>query len=253
MEEVMLRAQEPHLKSEQMRLRIDMFSGITPERLLNMTDQEQRWFDNVKKAFHENDRAYTEGRLANRGLEEACKAIDTAKTLRRSLRGEGTTTNNNKAKFVEFLNLEVPDPTCGGMQIQLIDSRRGQPVTYSFAELVYAIRCMIHEGENLNAAEGVDYHILLDWGNAPKWAPTAAGPVSGTIQDPSMTWALPRAAYAGAVSDGRLLLNGHFVWGRVREILAKFITGIDGMISFSQGGSFSIGIDPPLGSVRPAR
>jgi hypothetical protein len=110
---------------------------------------------------------------------------------------------------------------------------------------------MIHEGENLNAAERVDYHILLDWGNAPAWAPAGAGPVSGTIQDPSLAWTPPRSAYAGTVTGGRPTLNGHFLWGRVREILAKFVTGIDGMISLAKGKCFSITIQPALGSVRP--
>jgi hypothetical protein len=210
-----------------MRLR-NMFSGIAPERFLKLTEQEQRWFDNVKKAFHENDRAYAEGQLADRGLEEACKAIDTAKTLRRSLRGEDTSTAHNKAKFVEFLNLEVPDAASGGMQVQLVDSRDGRRKTYSFADLVYAIRCMIHEGENLNAAEKVDYHILLDWSD-------------------------PHSAYWGKVSDGRLVLNGHRVWERVREILSKFVTGIIGMIAHAKGEPFSVTIQPPLGSVRPVR
>src|SRR5262245_40156085 len=120
-----------------------MFTGIATERLLKMTDQEQRWFDNVKKAFYENDRAYIEGRLADRGLVESCMAIDTAKSLRLSLQqppGSPSTkdglTKNNRNKFVEFLNLEVPDVASGGFQVQLTDSRTGKPVTYSFAELV---------------------------------------------------------------------------------------------------------------------
>ena len=41
-----------------------MFAEVTPARLLAMSKQESRWFDNVKKAFYESDLAYTEGRAA---------------------------------------------------------------------------------------------------------------------------------------------------------------------------------------------
>lgn len=216
-----------------------MFSRITSQRVLNMTTGEQRWFDNIKKAFFDNDRAFTEGRASDRGLEELCKAIDTAQKLRRSLRGEDCSNKNNKAKFVEFVNLEVPDPSRGGMEVELTDARDGKVKTYSFAELVYDIRCMIHENENLNAAEAPNYHILLDWENAPRWTSTTNRPP-------------PWTPYGGTIADGRLALNAHFVWGRVREILAKFITGIDSMITLEREGRFSMTIEPPLGSVRPA-
>jgi hypothetical protein len=211
-----------------------MFADITPDRLLTMSEQELRWFDNVKKAFYESDRAYIEGRAHDHCFPEFCKAIDTAKTLRRSLCGEDMSPRDNKKRFVEFLNFELPSPESGGLQVHLVDARSGSSVTYSFAELVYDIRCMVHENENLNAAEAPNYHILLDWSQ-------------------------PHGYRFGSIVDGRLTCNGHMVWGRLREILAKFITGIDEMIAHArmvagdQEGSFSITIAPPLGSVRPGR
>jgi hypothetical protein len=219
-----------------------MFAEITPDRLLAMSEQELRWFDNVKKAFHESDIAYTEGRAQDRCFPELCKAVDTGKTLRRALRGEDVSPRDNKKRFVEFLNFELPSPKSGRpVQVHLVDARTGRPVqvhlvhahsgrpvTYSFAELVYDIRCMVHENENLNAAEAPNYHILLDWSQ-------------------------PHGGFFGSIAAGRLTCNGHMVWRRLREILAKFITGIDGMISWATKRSFSITGAPPLGSVRPRR
>jgi hypothetical protein len=211
-----------------------MFAGIKPERLLEMTEREWRWFDNVKKAFYESDLAYIQGRAADGCLSELCKAVDTAKTLRRSLIGEDTSSRDNKKRFVEFLTFELPPPETGGLQIHLVDARSARAVSYSFAELVYDIRCMVHENENLNAAEAPNYHIWLDWSH-------------------------PRGAYFGSVADGRLTCNGHLVWRRLREIVAKFITGIDGFIAFARiragtgYGKFSITAVPPIGSVQPDR
>lgn len=130
-----------------------MFAAITHDRLLAMSNQELRWFDNVKKAFYESDLAYTEGRAQDHCFPELCNAVDTAKTLRRSLREEDVSSRDNKKRFVEFLNFELPSPESGGLQVHLVDARSGKPVAYSFAELVYDIRCMVHENENLNAAE----------------------------------------------------------------------------------------------------
>lgn len=205
-----------------------MFADITPERLLAMSEQEIRWFENLKKAFYESDLAYSGGRAPDGCMPELCKAVDTAKTLRRSLCGEDTSSRDNKKRFVEFLNFELPPPESGGFQVNLVDARSSRPVSYSFAELVYDIRCMVHENENLNAAETPNYHILLDWSR-------------------------PRGDCFGSIADGRLTCNGHMVWQRLREIMAKFITGIDGTIAYAREGSFSITIEPPLGSVRPSR
>src|SRR5271157_3196283 len=61
-------------------------------RVAAMTGQEKRWLDNVRKDFHESDTVLQAGTPQDRCLEELFKAVDTAKTLRRSLRGEDTST-----------------------------------------------------------------------------------------------------------------------------------------------------------------
>jgi hypothetical protein len=142
------------------------------------------------------------------------------------LRGEDVSSTHNKERFVEFLNLELPKPEGGGFHVELIDSRTGQKRTYSFAQLVYATRCMVHENENLDVSEKPDYHILIDW----------------HMRNPSVF---------GHLCSGRFVCNGPLLWNRLREVLAKFITGIDGMISHAKTGSFSITISPPLCSVKP--
>jgi hypothetical protein len=229
-----------------------MFSGIPQERFGKLTALEERLLDNVKKAFHDSDELYRGGRPED-CMEPMCRAIDTAKTLRRSLRGEDTSTADNARKFKEFIDLEVPAPGRGGLQVTLADARTGQSRAYSFSALVYAIRCMGHENENLNAAERPDYHILLDWGQAPRSVPLAAGPVSGMVQDPSLNWPVTyHSGLAGTINGGRITLSGHFVWGRLREVMSKFITGMESMIGFAKGADKgSISINPPLGSVRP--
>ena len=97
-----------------------------------------------------------------------------------------------------------------------------------FGEVVYAIRCMIHENENLNAAEQVDHHILIDWTDRNR-------------------------QYFFRRENDRLICNGFTLWNRLREILSLFITGIEGEICFSQRESFSITTRPEVGSIRPLR
>ena len=205
-----------------------MFTGITSERVRKMTKQQQRWLENTKKAFYASDLAYETGSPQDACLAELCKAIDTAKTLRRSLRGEDTSPKDNRARFVEFLNLEIPGASSGGFVVELVDARTKAKNTYSFAELVYAVRCMVHENENLDAADQPEYHILVDWSEA-----------SSAVMGRSYP------------EKGRAECNGHLLWRRLREVLAKFITGIDGMAAYGRGEGFSISIDPPLGSIRP--
>jgi hypothetical protein len=229
-----------------------MFSGIHQDRFGQLTTQEERLLDNVKKAFYESDRLYGEGRPEDCVLP-MCNAFDAAKTLRRSLRGEDTSPTENARRFKEFIDLEVPAPAAGGLQVALVDAYSCKSKLYSFSDLVYAIRCKVHENENLNTAERPDYHILLEWGQAPRWAPASAGPVSGSAQDLSLPWSIGyRSGVAGTINGGRITLNGHFMWGRLREVMAKFITGIDMMIGFAKGAaSGRITSHPPLGSVRP--
>jgi len=204
-----------------------MLEGIEAQRLLHMTAHEKRWLNNVKKALYESDRALQSGLPEDRCLEELFKGVDTAKTLRRSLRGEDTSPRDHKKRFIEFLALEIPCAGQGGSTFPLVDARRRRNVAYSFGEIVYEIRCMIHENENLNAAEDVDYHILLDW----------------SVRNPQ---------FYAQVCDGMSVFNGYFLWNRLREVLSKFITGIEGMIASAEGRPWFISCRPDLGSIAPA-
>ena len=85
-----------------------MFDGYDEQRMLAMNDRELRWFDNIKKAFSESDSAFKSGKPHDECLAQLFKGIDTAKTLRRSLRGEDTSHNHNKTRFIEFLSLDIP-------------------------------------------------------------------------------------------------------------------------------------------------
>ena len=205
-----------------------MFDGFDEKRLLAMSAQEKRWLDNVKKAFAEADAAMERGEPEDRCLEELFKAVDTAKTLRRSLRGEDVSPIENKKRFIHFLGLEIPAAQPGSSQFELQETESGQLRKFTLGEIIYSVRCKIHENENLNVAENVDYHILIDW----------------SVRHP---------AYFAGVKDGVAIFNGFFIWNRLREVLAKFITGIDAMVAFAEGRPFSIGIRPKLGSIQPER
>ena len=203
-----------------------MFTGIEPERFAAMTDWERRLFNNVKKGIYESDMAFKEGRPQDRCLPEMCNAIDAAKTLRRSLRGEDTSFGENKKRFVEFINLSVPADTPRSFKIDLIDARSGKLATYKFSELIYAIRCMVHENENLNADERPDYHILVDW-------------TPGSSE------------YFGVLENGRMTCNGPAVWRRLREIMETFVFGIEAGIQEGRGGPINLPGSRPLGMIRP--
>src|SRR5260370_2239915 len=180
-----------------------MFSGIQQERFGRLTAQEERLLDNVKKAFHDSDELYRQGRPEDCVLP-MCNAIDAAKTLRRSLRGEDTSSKDNGRRFKEFVNLEVPVPAAGALQVDLVDTDTSKTRAYSFSDLVYAIRCKRHENENLDHAERPDYHILLDWAPAPAWTPQAPGPVNGAVQDTSLCGSAPRTTgQAALINNGR--------------------------------------------------
>jgi hypothetical protein len=84
---------------------------------------------------------------------------------------------------------------------------------------------MIHENENLDVQEAPEYHVLLDW------------------QDRSQT-----SLY---FFNDCLVCNGEFIWERLRQVLAKFITYIDSVFELERSGRFSVSIKPPLGSIRP--
>lgn len=202
-----------------------MFSGINDQRVCNMTDQEKRWFHNLKKAFYNSDRLYEAS--SDQCMEEICKAVDVAKTLRRSLRGEPYSRQDNKKRFMGFLSLEIPDPSSGGLNIPLVESRTGKRKMYTFPELVYSVRCMIHENESLNVAESPNYHIKLDW-----------------LMDPN-------SHLGGRICNERVECNARFMWQRIREILAKFITGLESKITWSREKSFNMTVRPALGTIRP--
>jgi hypothetical protein len=205
---------------------------IDGQRLLAMVPQEIRWMDNLKKAFYDSDVAYTDGTAADDAFPEICKAVDVAATLRLSLQQPAAqwkppSIKNNKRKFISFLHSEIPAAGNHGVALALIDARTQQPVQYNFGGIVYDIRCMIHENENLNADENPEYHVTLDW-NIPRYGPL------------------------GTICDGRLTCNANAIWWRVREVLAKFILGAEMCMADERGdNSFSISCNPELKSIHP--
>jgi hypothetical protein len=209
-----------------------VLEGIDGKRLLAMVPQEHRWMDNLKKAFYESDAAFVDGRAPDKAFPEICNAIDVAATLRLSLQTPVASWSppalkNNKSKFIGFLHAEIPDAEQNGLDIVLRDARTQQPIRYNFGGIVYAIRCMIHENENLNAVENPDYHVKLDWN-------------------------IPEHGYLGSVRDGQLTCNAKAIWWRVREVLAKFILGTEGFMAYERGDkSFSIHCRPKLKSIYP--
>lgn len=126
-----------------------MFAGISPERVSAMTSQERRWLDNVKKAFADSDADFDTARMPDNCIENLFKGIDTAKRLRLSLIG-GTTdlSASNRARFIEFLELEIPARQKGAKTFMLTHSRTGKERECSIAEILYEARCMVHENEN---------------------------------------------------------------------------------------------------------
>lgn len=209
-----------------------MFDRIEGPRLIAMNPQERRWMDNLKKAFYESDVAYTNGTEVDYAFPAICKAVDVAAILRLSLQGSAhpwvpPSVKNNKQKFESFLHLEIPDSESKGLDITLIDARTQKAVNYSFGALVYAIRCMVHENENLNADERPDFHIVLNWN-------------------------IPRHGPMGTTYDGRLDCNARAIWWRVREVLAKFILGTEMLMAYERGDrKFRSSWDPVLKSIHP--
>lgn len=203
-----------------------MFKNIPNERIIAMTSEENRWLQNIKKAFHESDNAFLSGIPEDRCLEELLKAIDTSKTLYLSLQDKKISIYNNRKKFVDFIHEDIPKPENGGLDLQLINSRTGKLERYNFGELLYEIRCMIHENENLNISEGANFHILLDW------------------QDSNPKYQLE-------IDNGRVIFNGFSLWDRIRQFLSNFITYLEGITSLNKSGKASFSLEPPLGTIRP--
>lgn len=208
-----------------------MLEGVSELRVASMTRLEKRLFSNLKKAFYESDRAYKGKTPEDNCIRELCNAVDVAKKLRRSLQGLPADNCKNRKRYLEFLDYEIPRTSNGGLGVELFDEREGKKKHYSFGEIVYDIRCMIHENENLNAAEMQDYHITLDW--------------SKQSETRTLCWV--------SKDTGKMICNGHLVWRRLRQVLAKFITSIDALEKMSKGQAFCIQIDPPLCSINPEK
>lgn len=204
-----------------------MFTSIEPRRVTQMTHLERRWFDNVKKAFADSDHDFETNRMADDCIETLFKGVDAAKILRLSLLDtEGDLRRNNRARFIEFLELEIPSPNKNGRRIDLKDARTGQTLDLSISEILYEIRCMIHENENLNESEPVDYHLLLRW-----WE--------------------DGERFIASHENGRVVINAKLLWRRLREILSKFITGIEAWEARAKNQGFRMTIRPELGSIQP--
>jgi hypothetical protein len=204
-----------------------MFKGITGERVAAMTPLEHRWLDNIRKAFADSDAEIGTERMPDDCIETLFKGIDAAKNLRLSLMsGGGDLRSRNRARFMEFLECEIPSPTRGARRRELTDARTGETREWSVAEIMYEIRCMIHENENLDEREPVDYHIRLRWTE-------------------------PSEKFVCEHKDGRVVINARLLWRRLREILAKFITGIDAHEAMARKGAFSITISPEIGRIQP--
>lgn len=135
---------------------------------------------------------------------------------------------NNAKEFIDFLHLEISRPEDNGLKLELIHSRTGARVTYGFGKLVYEIRCMIHENENLNAGEDVHFHILVDWKR---------------VEAKTIAW----------VYGERVVVSGPLLWERLRQVLAKFLSIVESTYTFPQTGRIGASIIPPLGSIRRSR
>lgn len=209
----------------------DLLDGIDPPRLMSMVPQEHRWLSNLKKALYDCDTALVEGRAANRAFPEICNAIDVAATLHLSLltpveNWQPPPHSKNKNKYVAFIHLEVPDRDNNGLNVALIDARSNKPIQYNYGELLYAIRCMVHENENLSADENPDYHVTLDWN-------------------------MHENGRFAVMRDGRITCNARALLSRTRDVLVSFIQGIDLYMGIERGDtSFHLG-PAPLQSIHP--
>ena len=190
-----------------------------------MSELEDRLFDNVKKAFYSGDLKAQSINPEDGCLEEIFKGLDTAKTLRRSLLDLDTSTRDNRKRFVEFLSLSIPGAKPNAEKYHLIDPITGEEYHLNLGQIIYKIRCKIHENENLNIAESPRYFVLLDW----------------SIK--STTW-------NHRFHKGSCIISAFGLWNRLREILSVFIMHIESHKNFEKTGSYSLSIRPPLESLR---
>lgn len=209
-----------------------MFAGITPERVAAMTAKERRWLDNARKAFHDSDMLYQAGRPEDGSIQLLCIGVELAMKLRTSLADETVATKQSRKNFVGFVDLEIPRPEDGGLAIEIAvkDDATGELVPMSFARLLYEVRCAYaHEYDNLDAAECPQHRLTIDWSGS-------LGPFFGRM-----------------VGEERFVINGQQLWQRLRELLAKFLTGIAGFECFASHRPFSITGSPALGTIRNAK
>jgi hypothetical protein len=202
-----------------------MLMGVSEERLLNLSIQENRWLNNLKKSIYESDLQVMNGTPENGSFLSLCQGIDVAKKLRLSLQEERLDDTQNRQRFIDFLSLEIPKSE---NKIEVFNARKGRIVPYMLSEMIYDIRCiMVHENENLNHAENPGYHIELDWQQSEH--SRILGEITG---------------------ERKIVLNGRLVLNRIREVLTKFLMITELPKILKERGSWQIG-NHALGSIRP--
>jgi hypothetical protein len=126
---------------------------------------------------------------------------------------------DSKKHFVDFIELEFPT------KLVAVYGESSAPKSLPhppFSEMIYEVRNKaVHENENLNAADGLNSSVQVDW----------------TLPDDM----------GGRTIDGMHFVNGRMLAIRLRGILAKFVMAIDSL----RTGSLNISIWPPIGSIRP--
>ncbi|MEQ1828249.1 MAG: hypothetical protein ABL921_19980 [Pirellula sp.] len=176
---------------------------IDQKRITAMHKNELRLASNFRKAIYDSDIAFQSNRRVDDAFPGICKAVDVGSRLYATLQVQAGTSDvnlsgSNKHRFISFFHAEIPDSDENGISVVLMDSRTSKMEHYSMGKIAYAIRCMIHENENLNVAEKPDYHILLDW----------------SMRGDNLF---------GHLKDNRLVLNARLIWMRIREMLVKFL------------------------------
>ena len=209
-----------------------MLSGIEPQRVVSMAQQERRWLDNARKAFHDSDILYQSGRPEEGSIQLLCIAVELSAKLRDALMDTTPAAMKSRKTFLAFVDTDIPRPEDGGLAIA-IDGwgwHRKPETPMSFADMLYEIRCAYaHEYDNLNAAESPGKSVAIDW--------------SGSL-----------GSAFGAVQGGnQFVVDGHQLWHRLRGLMAKFLTGIEAYEGVATKTGFSITVSPALGTIRNAR
>ena len=198
-----------------------MLSGIDDNALKNMTPEQLRWLNNIKRAVQQCDKAIVEQNIEDECLASLCRGIETAQKLRRSLQGTPTEKlkKDSRKHFVDFIELEFPTKIVAVYGESPGSNSLPHP---PFSEMIYEVRCKaVHENENLNAADSLDSPVQVDW----------------TLSNDM----------GGRTIDGMHFVNGRMLAIRLRGILAKFVMAIDSL----RTGNLNVSIWPPVGSIRP--